>query len=279
VPTQLRGLRVLVVDDNRTNRLILEETLLHWGMRPTVVESGGEALSAMRQAHQLKQPYALILSDAMMPAMDGITLARHIRENHDWNETPIIMLTSAGEPENADEVRDAGISRCLTKPIKGPDLLDAMRQVLTAWPAEQPVHASTEASPHTNTSRRVLVAEDGVVNQKVALNLLQRRGHEVVLVENGKQAVAAVAEGDFDVVLMDVEMPEMDGIEATYAIREREQHTGQRIPIIAVTAHAMKGDRERFLEAGMDGYIAKPLEVNQLYEAVEGIPTAKKDDA
>ncbi len=274
VPAILKDVRVLVVDDNRTNRLILEETLSHWGTRPMAVSSGAEALAEMRRAGHVGQPFELVLLDGMMPEMDGITLAKHIKANPELAQSKLMMLSSAGAPEDTGQLMDAGIIRCMTKPVKAPDLLDAISRVLSAAPTPQATSTSPAGQSSPPISRRILVAEDGPVNQKVAINLLERRGHDVVLVENGAEAVAAVEEGSFDVVLMDVEMPQMDGIQATRAIRQREQKTGQRVPIIAVTAHAMKGDRERFLEAGMDGYIAKPLEVNQLYEAVEGLPVA-----
>jgi CheY-like chemotaxis protein/HPt (histidine-containing phosphotransfer) domain-containing protein len=180
-----------------------------------------------------------------------------------------MMLSSAGQPDDVSRARRLGISRCLTKPVKSSALLDAISRVLTmAAESQPPAEAVTQLTSEV-VSRRILLAEDGLINQKVAVALLEQRGHEVTLVRNGKQAVEAVETGSFDAVLMDVEMPEMDGLAATAAIRKREELKDGRIRIIAMTAHAMKGDRERFLDAGMDGYIAKPIEVRQLYEAVE----------
>jgi signal transduction histidine kinase/CheY-like chemotaxis protein len=272
VPPDLSALPMLVVDDNRTNRLILEETLSHWGVRPTVVASGLEALVAMHRANGAGRPFELAILDAMMPEMDGFTLARKIKEDPNLARTKLMMLSSAGQPEDIRQARELDIARCLTKPVKAPDLLDAITWVLSGAVPDQQAGGSRYERPDDIATRRILLAEDGTVNQKVAISLLERRGHHVFLVDNGEKAVAAAAEGDYDIVLMDVEMPEMDGMQATRAIRERERTTGaQRIPIVAMTAHAMRGDRERFLAAGMDGYIAKPFEVHQLYEAVESV--------
>jgi signal transduction histidine kinase/CheY-like chemotaxis protein len=273
-PKALSNLRVLIVDDNRTNRLILEETLTNWAMNPTAVAGGLEALVEMHRAASSGTPFQLVLLDAMMPEMDGFTLAERIKENPDLAQTTLMMLSSAGLADDADRCRELGIVRCLTKPIKAPDLLDAITRALTAASEEQPSAATIDKRPGKVTPRRVLLAEDGLVNQKVAVNLLERRGHAVVVVENGEQAVAAVERESFDIVLMDVEMPEMDGLQATKVIRGKEQDSGRRIPIVAMTAHALKGDRERFLDIGMDGYLAKPIEVAQLYETVEAVAPA-----
>ena len=274
LPKAISNLPVLVVDDNRTNRLILEETLANWGMNQTAVASGLEALVEMHRATSAGKPFQLVLLDAMMPEMDGFTLAERIKQTPDWAQRTLLRLSWAGVADDADRCRELGIVRCLTKPIKAPDLLDAITRVLSAASEEQPSAVTIDQQLGRVSPRRILLAEDGLVNQKVAVNLLERRGHVVVVAENGKEAVAALERESFDIVLMDVEMPEMDGMQATTVIREREQTAGGRIPIIAMTAHAMKGDRERFLQTGMDGYIAKPIEVDQLYETVEAVVPA-----
>ena len=274
-PAALAGLKVLAVDDNLTNRCILQEILESWRVNVTVAESGPAALTSMQQAVELGEPFELILLDAMMPGMDGFTFAGHVRSGAAFSECPILMLSSAGRPEDARLCQELGISHCLTKPIKQSDLLNAMGMLLDAEFAVEAPSARTAADETNNTpSLRVLLAEDGLVNQRVAVGFLEMRGHCVTLAGNGREAVDLLVHEHFDVVLMDVQMPEMDGLEATRVIRETEAADGSHIPIFAMTASAMKGDRERCLAAGMDGYISKPIRPDELFAAIETVGQA-----
>jgi PAS domain S-box-containing protein len=263
----LVGMRVLAVDDNATNRRILEDTLTGWQMRATLVSGGADALVELRRAAEADDPYPLVLLDAHMPEMDGFTLAARIQQMPKLANTIRVMLTSAGQPEDMARCRELGIEAYLIKPIKQSDLLTTLLRVLDAARHHTPEVSTTTAA----RSLRVLLAEDNLVNQKLGLRLLEKHGHTVVVVGDGNEALAALAREPFDVVLMDVQMPHMDGLEATAAIRQRERETGQHMPIIAMTAHAMKGDRERFLEAGMDDYIAKPIQIKDLLTAIDRV--------
>lgn len=266
----LNNLQVLIVDDNRTNRLILEEMLSNWRMKPTAVDSGQAALTEMDRAAKANEPFHLVLLDGLMPEMDGFTLAEQIRQTPALSETTLIMLSSAGNPEGSKRCRELGIEYCLIKPVKQSELLDSIIATLSVATADEvkPPIADDE-SPANFSHLNILLAEDGLVNQKVAVNLLEQQGHKVTVANNGQEVLTALESELFDVVLMDVQMPEMDGFEATSIIREREKESGTHLPIIAMTAHAMKGDRERCLEAGMDGYIAKPIRAKDLYKTID----------
>ena len=263
---QVRGLSVLAVDDNATNRQILQEMLRNWGLVPTVVESGAEALAALGEAADRGRPFSLVLTDAMMPGMDGFTLAEQILANPRWRSATLMMLSSAALHEDAARCKALGVAAYLTKPLRQSTLLDAIMTALgpRLMGHVAPTVAAARPIVKGGRSLKLLLAEDNAVNQKLAVRLLERAGHRVVIAENGRQAVESVGREMFDAVLMDVQMPEMDGFEATAAIRNQEQGTGRHVPIIAMTAHAMKGDRERCLEAGMDGYVAKPLQIEAL---------------
>jgi len=267
----LRGLPVLAVDDNATNRRILEETLVSWRMKPTVVEDGPSALSAMQEAKDAGSPFALVLVDAHMPDMDGFDLARRITQTPGLAGATIMMLSSAGQSGEAARCRDLGIAAYLTKPIKQSDLLDAIVSVLGACPSDKPRRsgAASRGSSARRKALRILLAEDNLVNQKLAVRVLEKRGHRVAVAANGIEALEALEKKQFDVVLMDVQMPEMDGLEATAAIRKKEKVSGGHIPIVAMTAHAMKGDTQLCLDAGMDGYVSKPVRASKLYETIE----------
>lgn len=266
----LEGLAVLVVDDNATNRRILEEILCNWHMKPTVVESGKAALVQLHRAAAAGQPFGLVLLDVMMPEMDGYALARQIRQTAALAACTIVLLSSAESSATRDP--DLRIAACLMKPIKQSELFDAMVTALGSS-LHRNGEPSAPAEPATTTQRplRILLAEDNVVNQKLAVRLLEKRGHAVAVVGNGREALAALRREPYDVVLMDIQMPELDGLETTAAIRAKERATGGRQPIVAMTAHAMKGDRERCLKAGMDGYVSKPLQPADLFAVVEGI--------
>ena len=265
----LAGLGVLVVDDNITNRRILQEMLSNWGMRPTLVESGTTALECVKQA---EAPFALILTDFHMPDMDGFTLVEQLRQGPDPGvEAKIIMLTSAGQRGDAARCRQLGVAAFLSKPVGQAELFDCIVRVLGT--SSSGAESAALLTPHTlregKRKLHVLLAEDNAVNQRLAMRLLEKHGHRVTLTTNGREALAALDQENFDVVLMDVQMPEMDGFEATSAIRVREQRTGRHLPIIAMTAHAMRGDQERCLAAGMDGYIPKPIRVQELIALLE----------
>jgi CheY-like chemotaxis protein len=264
---------VLVVDDNAVNRRILVGQLTRWDVTPIVVASGQEALEALAGLSKKGERIDLILLDAQMPAMDGFELARQIGSRAGLTSATIMMLTSSGRYDDAGLCRELGIAACLTKPIASFDLHAAICAVLDAE-ASRVKKAEERQTPSTSENvraRRVLLAEDNIVNQRVAVGLLKRRGHHVTVVENGQEAVDAVEREQFDIVLMDLQMPVMGGLEATKAIREREREMSRdRLRIVAMTAHAMQGDRERCLAAGMDGYLSKPTESRTLFAEVEG---------
>ncbi len=270
----LRGLRVLVADDHATNRRILEEILKSWAMEVELVESGAAAIAALEAA---VPPFDLVLMDLMMPEMDGLETVATIRENAAFAQVPVLLLSSADRAGYSARSRSLGIAHSLIKPVKQSDLLEAIGAAVEAIPPKETRRGEVPGDELVER-RRILLAEDGAINQQVAVRLLEERGHSVVVVNNGRAAVEQVtahastssAEPPFDAVLMDVQMPEMDGLEATAAIRRAEAQTGGHVSIIAMTAHAMKGDRDRFLAAGMDGYVAKPVRPHELYAAVEG---------
>ena len=260
-PVDLEGRYVLVVDDNATNRIILRHQLAAWGVRTHLVSSGADALVALQEAAATGRRFDVAIVDHQMPGMDGMALARAMRIRRDAAETRIIMMTSIGNPAPADQLAATGIDVCLTKPVKRARIRECLAQVLASGShtvSAAPV--ATEATPAPVTLGRVLVAEDNSVNQRVAQLHLRKLGYVVDVVGNGAEAVDAVAKVPYDVVLMDCQMPEMDGYEATRTIREQ----GRDIPIIAMTANALIGDRERCLEAGMDDYISKPVDMQQL---------------
>jgi PAS domain S-box-containing protein len=270
----LSELPVLIVDDNGTNRQILFEMLTNWKMRPTVAAGGAEALVLMKAARKAGRPFQLVLSDGQMPEMDGFMLAETVKGDPDLRWVRMILLTSAGRPGDSARCRQLGIAGFLNKPVKQSELLDTISAVMAGVPPTGTSSADvSEPAGRTSTRPlRILLAEDNPVNQEVASRILEKRGHVVVVVSTGREAVDALEPGamePFHVVLMDVQMPEMDGLEATANIRTREKSTGRHVPIVAMTAHAMEGDRDRCLDAGMDGYVTKPVEAARLVEAVE----------
>jgi CheY-like chemotaxis protein len=276
-PVKLAGLNTLVVDDNATNRRILQEVLANWEMKATVVDGGRAALAAMRErARSGGAPFSLVLIDGHMPEMDGFMLAEQIQHDRQIAGATLVLLTSGGQPGDVARCRELGIPGYLMKPIKQSDLLRAITRVLQlAGPAEPEKPAPGAAAAGTRARPlRLLLAEDNAVNQRLAVRLLEKRGHAVAVAGNGKEALALLEQQPFDLVLMDVEMPEMGGFEATAAIRDREKKTGAHVPIVAMTAHALKGDRERCLAAGMDGYLAKPIQAHELWEVMEELRPA-----
>jgi PAS domain S-box-containing protein len=274
----LHGVRVLIVDDNATNRRILEETLRGWGMEPICAPGAQEALQLARQAHGAGQPFQVVLTDSNMPGVDGFTLAQQIRREDGVGGTVIMMLTSGDRPGDISRCEELEIASYMLKPIKRSELYEAMLMGLGGRVRARKEHKRRAVvTEHKTRPLRILLAEDSLVNQKLAIALLEKRGHSVRVANNGREAVAAVESQHFDLVLMDVQMPEMDGLEATAAIRQREEQTGDRVPIIAMTAHAMRGDRRRCLHAGMDGYVAKPIRIGQLLDAIRSAVDADAD--
>ena len=268
---ELKNLPVLVVDDNSTSRRILEEMLANWQMKPTGAGSAASALSALHQAQAAGRPFRLILIDALMPGEDGFTLAERIKQVPHMTRTKIILLTSAGQ--HGARSRSIGAAAYLTKPVKQAELLNTIVTALSSAALQKERRFQTRLRRRKSGRYRILVAEDNKINRKLLERLLDTRGHSVVVAADGYHTLAALREKDFDVVLMDVQMPGMDGFETTAAIRKEEEKTGKHIPIIAITAHAMKGDQERCLEAGMDAYIAKPIPSKKLLKLIEILVT------
>jgi signal transduction histidine kinase/CheY-like chemotaxis protein len=275
-PEQLYGRPVLVVDDNYTNRRVIMGMVTRWGMKPTAVDGGRAALRELEKAKIAGTPFPLILLDGQMPEMDGFALAKRIQNDPGLAGATIMMLTSADHIGNVARCRDLGISAYLIKPIRESDLLKSICQVFEV-PASS--GASKIAVPDTASIEpdglRILLAEDNVVNQTVAVRLLEKRGYLVTVAPDGKAALAALEKDRFDVVLMDIQMPELDGLEATAKIRDAERSAGGHIPIIAMTAHALKGDLERCLSAGMDRYLSKPIRSSELFAAIESVMAAR----
>jgi two-component system, sensor histidine kinase and response regulator len=269
-PEVLRGVKVLVVDDNRTNRRILEGMLGRWEMKSTAVKDGEEALTELSGAREAGKPFRLILMDMHMPEMNGFTLIERIRQRPELSTATIMMLTSAGHRGDAARCLELGVAAYLLKPIRQSELREAIARVLGAREQDGALPLITRFSVQDardpSAFLRVLLAEDNAVNQRLAVRLLEKRGHRVTVAGNGREALEALEKESFDLVFMDVQMPEMDGLEATAAIREKEKTSGGHQPIIALTAHAMKGDREKCLAGGMDGYLAKPIRPQELEE-------------
>jgi PAS domain S-box-containing protein len=267
----LKDVRVLIVDDNATNRTILEETVRSWGMVPTAVPDSAMAMAVISASASDERPFSLALVDFMMPGMNGFELAEALSRSQGPNIEKIIMLTSGGQRGDAAKCQELGISAYLMKPIKQADLMDAIlmtMQKTSGGESRSPLitrHSVREARSRVN----ILLAEDNPVNQMLAVKVLEKMGHTISVAENGLKVLDLLEKGHFQVILMDVQMPEMGGFEATRIIREKEKLTGCHIPIVAMTAHAMSGDRERCLAAGMDDYISKPINRNQLLECIE----------
>jgi CheY-like chemotaxis protein len=272
-PEILRGVKVLIVDDNLTNQRILKGMLSRWEMPSTAVGGGEEALEELFSSADAGKPYGLILTDMHMPHMDGFDLIAKIRERPDLRTATIMMLTSAGHRGDADRCKALGVAAYLLKPIRQSELREAIARVLGAQAQSGAIPLVTRYSLHdardSSEVLNILVTEDNPVNQRLATRLLEKRGHRVTVACNGRKAVEALEAGAFDLVFMDVQMPEMDGLEATAAIRRKEAATGKHQPIIALTAHAMKRDQERCIAAGMDGYLTKPIRPQELDVVLE----------
>jgi CheY-like chemotaxis protein len=268
----LAGQRVLVVDDNATNRRILEQCFQNWSMVCVAVADGPAALQSLHAAHQAGTAFSLVLLDAQMPGMDGFAVASAIKAAPPLAGCAIMMLTSLSREADAARCRELGIAAYIVKPIFQSELLDVILKVLhTAAPADNSRGESAALSSPAESRLRILLAEDNPTNQLVLVHMLKTRGYSVTVVSNGREALEALENRRFDLVLMDIQMPEMGGFEATTAIRQREAASGGHIPIIAITAHAMKGDRERCLQAGMDDYISKPVRLEELTTKIQRV--------
>jgi PAS domain S-box-containing protein len=276
-PRQLDGLRVLVVDDNAVNRRILREMLANWEMQPSVVASGAAAIVEMLHAARAGMPFPLVILDGMMPEMDGFMVAEKIREHAELSGATVMMLSSAMPGGTVARCAELGVAGYLTKPVPQSELLDA---ILIAIGGATEMKPAADAAPvvRTTGSLRILLAEDNVINRALAVAILEKRGHSLAHATNGREAVEAVAREAFDLIFMDVQMPDMDGFEATRRIREIEEPLGRYTPIVAMTAHAMAGDRERCLAAGMDDYISKPLQKEDLLRVLEGAGVEADED-
>jgi len=283
-PSVLHDVAVLVVDDNGTNRRMLDELLGHWGMKPTLAEDGRCGIRVLEQTSAAGAAFPLILLDNQMPDMDGFTFAKRVKADPRFKSSIIMMLTTGGQRGDASRCRDLRISAYLVKPIQQAELLEAILTVLgykSDVPDQRPALVTRHSLREDRQHLRILLAEDNSVNQMVAVRLLEKMGHTVTVVANGRDAALMVEDQEFSLVLMDVQMPEMGGFEATRVIREKEAATHKHIPIVAMTAHAMKGDREQCLAVGMDGYIAKPIRPAELVAEIERVsrppePTRQK---
>ena len=268
----LRGIPVLVVDDNATNRRLLAAWLSRWGMQPILAESGPAAVKLLQS---FAEPIPLVVTDVHMPEMDGFELVQYIKSH--MQSATIVMLTSGSYAGDVARSREFGAEAYLIKPVRQKDLLETIRRIVaahvptsamvTSW-SDNVRRLERTLHPRSGYGLRILVAEDNLNNQKVAVSLLAKQGHSVVVVGDGREAIEAIERESFDLVLMDIQMPDMDGFEATQRIRERERITNTRIPIVAMTAHAMSGDREKCLAAGMEAYISKPIRWRELVEVI-----------
>jgi signal transduction histidine kinase/CheY-like chemotaxis protein/HPt (histidine-containing phosphotransfer) domain-containing protein len=271
IPPTLEGMPALVVDDNATNRQILEEMLSRWEMRPTMAGGGAAALALLDRATAAGTSFPLVLLDAHMPDVDGFAVAERIKAHPTCTRAAVLMLTSNWRPGDLDRCRAVGIAAHLLKPVAQGELLEAIVRALHLSLVSDTKSSApaTKAAPEKRRPLRILLAEDNPVNQRLAVGLLEKRGHTVAIAADGNQALAALEREPFDLMFMDVQMPKMGGLEATALIRAREKQTGKHLPIIAMTAYAMKGDRERCLASGMDGYMSKPILAAELFRAID----------
>jgi len=282
-PAALRGLRALVVDDNETNRLILTELLSQWGMAPEQAASGEEALKLLASESHGSAPFRLALIDAEMPGMDGFALAERVKNMPEASAMSTFMLSSTMQSGDIAHSHEAGLAGFLTKPVQPSELLDAILKAMggreeVATAAVEDIQ-SAQPSSTVGNGTRILLAEDNAVNRQLAGRLLEKRGYTVIIAKNGIEALAAVEREEIDMVLMDVQMPEMDGLEAIRAIRSNEKISKRHLPIISLTAHVMKGDREKCIEAGADDYIPKPIQPANLFAAMERMCPRRPDDS
>ncbi len=268
VLADLQGLPVLIIDDNATNRRILHEMAKHWGMLPEDADSGAGGLNKLQAAAESGNPYGLVLLDEQMPGMGGLEVIERIRLSRALQGATILMLTSSDQTSSAARCRELGVDTYLIKPVKPAELLGMIRRAVGAWKPKAAHHTVLASSAGHGRSLSILVAEDNLVNQKVTVAMLERMGHRPIVAGDGSEAIAKWNEGQVDLILMDVQMPTMDGFDATRRIRSQEHAAGKHTPIVAMTAHAMRGDRERCLDAGMDDYVSKPVSRTALEQAL-----------
>ena len=271
----LAGMAVLIVDDNETNRGILCGLAREWGMKPLAVASGNEALAALHYAILHGEPAQILLVDVCMPGMDGFELVQRVRNESLYADRAIVIITSALRSGDAARCKELGVQAYLSKPVLKDDLLAAIRAALGLKESTVGLPNAQKVSRDPGHSLRILVAEDNAVNQAVILRVLAKLGHKAMLAQHGREALRMSQEAKYDLIFMDVQMPEMDGLSATRAIRVAERISGGHVPIFAMTAHAMTGDRERCLDAGMDGYLTKPLRMNEVADVLIAISAAK----
>jgi CheY-like chemotaxis protein/HPt (histidine-containing phosphotransfer) domain-containing protein/anti-sigma regulatory factor (Ser/Thr protein kinase) len=280
-PTELEGLHILVVDDNQANRQILSEMLRQWRMEPVETDGAEAGLAALGRACSEGHPFRLAIVDAQMPEVDGFTFIERARQHSEFRSTGIILLSSMGYPGQAGGTRRAGFDAFLIKPVQQSELLNTILKV-TAGPSHEAerVPATSATAPAAGNGKKVLLAEDNAVNSRLAARLLEKRGCAVLVATNGAEAIELWSRESVDLILMDVQMPLVDGLEATRRIRENERESGAHVPIVVLTAHAMKGDRERCLDAGADDYLAKPIVPTMLAEVLDRYlaPTQAKQD-
>ena len=267
----LQGLRVLLVGGNSTNQIILKETLCRWGMAPTIADTENP-LRMLTNAREMENPFSLVLLESGFVGMGGFDLAEQLKQHAERNVPTIMMLSSVGMRGDAKRCRELGVSGYLTRPVKQSELKSAVLAALNLTKQQQTEKDLVTKHPirGENTRLKILLAEDNVVNQKLALKVLGKQGYKVTVAANGEEAISLFAKNRFDVVLMDVQMPIMDGLEATNRIRRWEEGLSTHVPIIAMTANAMTGDKEKCLVAGMDAYVSKPIRPAQLMEAIDG---------
>jgi two-component system sensor histidine kinase/response regulator len=275
------GKRALIVDDNQTNRFILLEMLSQWGMRPETASGPAAALSMLESAGIERSPFALLITDMEMPDKDGFSLIEIVRRTPSTQAIPIVLLSSTRQRGDLTRALSLGVSDCLLKPVQPAELLDAIVNALSRsgpMPARDPIPPAQPVAKTTSAPLRVLLAEDNRVNRAVVQRLLSKQGHSVVIAENGREALDCLARDDkLDLILMDIQMPEMDGLTAIRTIRAHEQEISGHIPIVALTAHAMKGDREKCLEAGADDYLTKPVNTTALFAALDRTRKMKRE--
>ena len=281
---ELQGMRVLVVDDNATNQRVLKGWFQGWRTEPTVVADGLEALDALWRGLASGRPFPLVVLDARMPGIDGLALAQRSLQTPELSLTRIILLTSDDLHGEVARFREVGIAAYAMKPVQQEELLELIYRVLSrpvpiASSTDRPARPSAEeeppavsAEPAASSARlRILLAEDNVLNQQLVDHLLRRRGHDVVVARDGRKALETLDHSSFDLMLLDIQMPEFDGFQVIEAIRRREQTAGGHLPVVALTAHAMKGDRDRCLRAGMDDYLTKPIRSAELFEVIDRV--------
>jgi len=276
-PERLKGLRTLIVDDNHTNRRILEEMTRHWGMIPVAVDGGRKALDELERARLANTSYDLLLLDAMMPEMDGFMMVEALAHQPQISRATVIMLSSVAQANESDRARRLGIAGVLIKPVTQAELLKEILAILGKRILETAPRPAAPAK--AARSLRLLMAEDNPINQQVARNFLTQRGHEVVIAGNGLEAVAIAQDSVFDLILMDIQMPEMDGLEATARIREMQRIQGRHTPIIALTARAMKEDVEHYLASGMEAFISKPFTRAEFLKVIEQVAESAPNPA